>query len=324
MISLRGGIESFSFRLISFTCVHSHYCVFTLFMAGILIASFAPVTFWGPNPINSHALRCIPALWVAMKLKPSETACWALITPRNTSAFFCRRPFWAIVNPFAWMEKQRKTKNNICFVKYRPSAILYFILFYFQMINEGYGYRIKWADISFRPHVFWPLTVLLLGYGKRRYTLCIRCIDRYIYICINVCGSGLIHLAIFFLIVVVIGLMYIKRDKYTYFVSIAVAPCYLYQVFWKLVNGLHLYSAFQTLGCSKRFTLLPRSHPFLRTFIQRRRCQPRGAAASTWRAPDPPLYTLLSHYRPVVKIHKRVSEAQETQTAPFGSHQVLF
>jgi hypothetical protein len=47
-----------------------------------------------------------------------------------------------------------------------------------------------------------------------------------------------------------------------------------------MVNGLHLYSTLPPSGHSKRFTILPNIHPFMHTFIQRRRCQPRRATAS--------------------------------------------
>ena len=49
----------------------------------------------------------------------------------------------------------------------------------------------------------------------------------------------------------------------------------------KMVNVLHLYSAFQTSGNSKRFTMLPNIHPFINTFTHRRRSQPRRATASS-------------------------------------------
>jgi len=43
-----------------------------------------------------------------------------------------------------------------------------------------------------------------------------------------------------------------------------------------MVKGLHWYSAFQTCGHSKRFTMWPRMH----TSVHRRRCQPCKATAS--------------------------------------------
>ena len=42
----------------------------------------------------------------------------------------------------------------------------------------------------------------------------------------------------------------------------------------KMVNRLHLYSAFLGSGHSKRFTIWPHIHPFMHTFTLPRRCQP--------------------------------------------------
>ena len=70
------------------------------------------------------------------------------------------------------------------------------------------------------------------------------------------------------------------------------------------VNGLHLYSAFLTIGHPKRFTILPNIH---RSRTHRRRSQPCKATASssgavrvrcpTFKLPANPLY-LLSYRRP--------------------------
>ena len=45
--------------------------------------------------------------------------------------------------------------------------------------------------------------------------------------------------------------------------------------------GLHLYSAFLTRGHSKCFTILPKSHPFIHTFIHRRQWQPCKVTSSS-------------------------------------------
>ena len=49
----------------------------------------------------------------------------------------------------------------------------------------------------------------------------------------------------------------------------------------KMVNALHAYSALLTSGHSKRFTILPKIHPFTHTFTQRRRSEPCRATTSS-------------------------------------------
>ena len=49
----------------------------------------------------------------------------------------------------------------------------------------------------------------------------------------------------------------------------------------RMVNGLHLYSAFLTSGHSKRFTVSPHIHLLLHIYTNRRRSQPHKATASS-------------------------------------------